>query len=347
MPPWFAAPPPDGETSHWRNDRSLAAADKADLLAWLAGDKPEGDPADAPLPRVFPEGWNIPAPDAVLELPRAVAIKAEGTMPYQVLRVETTFAEDKWVQAYEVQPTARAVVHHVIVKVHPKGAKAVADGDVASEREGFFAAYVPGNGHAVFPAGFAKKIPAGATVSFQMHYTPNGRATTDRTRLGLVFAKEPPRHVLQVIGLLNHRLRIPPGAARHPETATVTLPAPATILGFMPHMHVRGAGARYEAILPDGTRRLLLDVPQYDFNWQLPYRFAEPPTFPRGTRLVYTAWYDNSAGNPANPDPTKTVRWGPQTFEEMMLGYVEYYFPGRTLAGPETPTRAQERADEQ
>jgi mono/diheme cytochrome c family protein len=328
MPPWFAAPAAEGAT-HWKNDRSLAAGDKADLLTWLAGDKPVGDPADAPLPRVFPDGWLIGRPDVVLELPRAVAIKADGVMPYQVLRVVTEFAEDKWIQAYEVQPTARDVVHHVIVKVFPPGAKGGSDGDVASERDGYFAAYVPGNSHATFPAGFAKKVPAGATVVFQMHYTPNGKATSDRTKLGLIFAPGPPPHVVHVTGLANPRLRIPPGAENHAETASLTLPFDATLLGFMPHMHVRGKAARYEVILPEGTRRTLLDVPRYDFNWQLPYQFAEPPTLPRGARLVYTAWYDNSAGNPANPDPGKLVRWGPQTFDEMMLGYIEYYVPGR------------------
>ncbi len=336
MPPWFAAPPEAGEASHWRNDRSLAPADKADLLAWIAGDRPLGNPAEAPLPRGFPAGWVIGKPDLVLQLPRAVAIKAEGVMPYQILRVETSFAEDKWVQAYEVQPTAREIVHHVIIKVHPKGSRAAAgaEGDVASEREGYFAAYVPGNGHAVFPPGFAKKIPAGSTVSFQMHYTPNGKATTDQTKLGLIFAAEPPRHVIHVAGVANARLRIPPGADNHAETAGLTLPFATTLLGFMPHMHVRGKAARYEVILPGGARRTLLDVPRYDFNWQLPYHFAEPPTFPRGSRIVYTAWYDNSAGNPANPDPAKLVRWGPQTFDEMMLGYVEYYVPGEKPAAP-------------
>ncbi|WP_414661787.1 redoxin domain-containing protein [Horticoccus sp. 23ND18S-11] len=340
MPPWFAAPAAPGEASHWINDRSLEPADKAALLTWLAGDKPVGDPADAPLPRTFPEGWNIGQPDTVLELPRAVAIKADGVMPYQVLRVETRFAEDRWVQAYEIQPTAREVVHHVIVKVHARGSAAAAgtDGNVASEREGYFAAYVPGNAHAIFPAGFAKKIPAGATVSFQMHYTPNGKATTDQTRLGLVFSAAPPRHVIHVAGLANGRIRIPAGAADHPETAGLTLPFDATLLGFMPHMHVRGKAARYEVVLPDGVRRVLLDVPRYDFNWQLPYHFAEPPTLPRGSRLIYTAWYDNSAGNPANPDPTKLVRWGPQTFDEMMLGYVEYYVPGERNVAMKTTT---------
>ena len=334
MPPWFAAPPAAGESSHWKNDRSLSPADKTDLLAWIAGEKTVGDPADAPLPRTFPVGWTIEKPDAVIELPNAVAIKASGVMPYQTFRVATHFNEDKWVRAYEVQPTDRGVVHHVIVKVYPPGAKAGASGnerDAAGEREGFFAAYVPGNNHAIFPPGFAKKIPAGATVVFQIHYTPNGKATTDRTRLGLVFASEPPRHVIHVTGIANPRLQIPAGDANHPETASITVPTEVTLLSFAPHMHVRGKAARYEAVLPDGTRQTLLDVPAYDFNWQLQYQLATPLTLPRGTRVIYTAWYDNSSGNPANPDPTKTVRWGPQTFDEMMLGYVEYYIPGQTV----------------
>ena len=334
MPPWFAAPSAPGESIHWSNDRSLAAADKADLLAWLAGDKPIGDPADAPLPRTFPAGWLIGTPDTVLQFPKAVAIKADGVMPYQTIRVETNFTEDKWVQGYEVQPTARTVVHHVIVRVHPPGEQARGKRDAGGEeRDGFFAAYVPGNTSSIFPPGFAKKIPAGSTLSFQMHYTPNGKATTDQTKLGLIFSPAPPQHVIQVAGLANPRLNIPPGNAHHPETTAITLPAAVTLLSFTPHMHVRGKAARYEAVLPDGTRRRLLDVPAYDFNWQLQYRLAEPLSLPRGTRLVYTAWYDNSTGNPANPDPTKTVRWGPQTFDEMMLGYVEYFVPERgTLA---------------
>lgn len=332
MPPWFAAPPADGETSHWKNDRSLTPADKADLLAWLAGPKPEGDPKDAPLRRAFPDEWFIGKPDAIFELPKAVAIKAEGVMPYQTFAVETQFTEDKWIAAFEVRPTAREVVHHVIVKVHPPGAKnRKEDGEesVDEVREGFFAAYVPGNSYQFFAKGFGKKIPAGSRVSFQMHYTPNGTATTDHTRLGLIFADAPPRHAIHVTGLANPRLRIPAGEPNHPETTAITLPYEVTLLSFTPHMHLRGKAARYEAVLPDGTRRRLLDIPAYDFNWQLTYKFAEPVTLPRGARLSYTAWYDNSAGNPANPDPAKVVRWGPQTFDEMMLGYVEYYVPGR------------------
>jgi peroxiredoxin len=326
MPPWFAAPEKDSAHSIWNNDRSLVPQDKADLLAWLASDKPAGNAADAPVARVFPTGWEIGTPDLIVQLPQAIAVKATGTMPYQNVRVETTLTEDKWVKAYEIIPTAREVVHHVIVRVSEKGAKKK-DGD---EREGFFAAYVPGNSTAVFPDGFAKKLPAGSTISFQIHYTPSGKATTDQLKLGFVFAQEPPRHIIRVAGLMNPLINIPPGAGNHLETTHLTLPYDTTITTLLPHFHVRGKAARYEAKLPDGTEKILLDVPRYDFNWQLRYQFAAPVTLPRGTVLTFSAWYDNSAANPANPDPSKTVRWGQQTFDEMMLGYVEYYFPGQS-----------------
>jgi thiol-disulfide isomerase/thioredoxin len=336
MPPWFAAPAKDSTHSPWLNDRSLTAQDKSDLLAWLASDKPVGNPAEAPIARVYPTGWEIGQPDLVVQLPQPVQIKATGTMPYQNVRVETTLTEDKWVQGYEIIPTDREVVHHVIVRVAEKGKKK-GDGD---ERDGFFAAYVPGNTHALFPDGFAKKLPAGATVSFQIHYTPSGKATTDQLKFGMIFAKEPPHHTIHVAGLANALINIPPGAPNHLETTQITLPFDTTILSLLPHFHLRGKAARYEAKLPDGTERILLDVPRYDFNWQLKYAFAEPVTLPRGTTLTFSAWYDNSTGNPANPDATKPVRWGQQTFEEMMLGYVEYYIPTQTKlakAKPATP----------
>jgi len=323
MPPWFAAPLAKGETSPWANDRSLAVDDKADLLAWLASNRPVGDPQDAPLPRTFPVDWQIGRPDAVVQLPAPIAIKATGTMPYQNVTVETDFQEDKWVQAYEIQPTARDVVHHVLVFVRAPGESLPGPEDEGIG--GYFAIYVPGNAHQVFADGFAKRIPAGARLRFQIHYTPSGTATQDQLRIGFVFAKEPPRHSVNVAGLANTRLAIPPQAANHRDQASITVPWDATLLGFVPHMHLRGKACRYEATFPDGTNQVLLDIPRYDFNWQLRYELAEPLAIPRGTRLVFTAWYDNSDQNPANPDPNKTVRWGPQTFDEMLLGYVEYY----------------------
>ena len=322
MPPWFAAPPAKGEHTPWVNDRSLTADDKADLLAWLSGDLKKGDPADAPLPRSFESGWLIGKPDAVYQIPKAIAVKADGTMPYQIATVETKLDEDRWVQALEVQPTAREVTHHVLIFALPEGVK---PGRGREEGQGFFAAYVPGNNTLVYPEGYAKKLPKGSTLVFQIHYTPNGKATTDQTRFGVVFAKQPPRSEVRVAGIVNASFTIPPGDGNKEVVARLPIiPFDAKILAFFPHAHLRGKAARYELKSPDGKLTTLLDVPRYDFNWQLMYRYAEPVTVPRGSGLVYTAWYDNSDKNPANPDPKKAVKWGPQTYEEMHLGYLEY-----------------------
>lgn len=322
MPPWLAAREEKAAHSRFANDRSLTEADRKDLLAWLAGDLKKGDPADAPRPRKFESGWLIGTPDKVYELPKPIAVKAEGTMPYQNVAVVTDFAEDRWVRALEVRPTAREVVHHVLVFALPKGAR------LGGEASGFFAAYVPGNSHLIYPDGYAKKLPKGSTLRFQIHYTPNGTATTDRTRLGLVFAKEPPRHEVHVAGIANLMFQIPPGADNHQVIARLPVPFDARVLALFPHAHLRGKVAKYELKTPDGKVEKLLEVPRYDFNWQLQYRLAEPVLAPRGSTLVYTAWYDNSDRNPANPDPTKTVRWGQQTYDEMHLGYLEYVVEG-------------------
>jgi thiol-disulfide isomerase/thioredoxin len=336
MPPWFAGPTPAGHSSLWANDRTLPSDDKRDLLAWIAAGKKEGNPADAPLPRVFPKEWQIGTPDAVVQIPAPIAVKATGKMPYQNVFVETSFGEDRWVRALEVRPTAREVVHHVLVFILPKQTNATATVTNSSGRrrraredEGgnFFAAYVPGNNLLRYDEGFAKLLSAGATLQFQIHYTPNGTPATDQTRLGLVFAKEPPRHEVRVVGIANTGLKIPPGAANHEVHAATPVLFDARVMSFMPHMHVRGKAFRYELALPDGSKQLLLDVPRYDFNWQLQYKLAEPIDAPLGSRLLATGWFDNSTNNPANPDPAREVKWGPQTDDEMMLGYLEYYVP--------------------
>ncbi|MDZ4287575.1 MAG: redoxin family protein [Prosthecobacter sp.] len=324
MPPWFAAPFEGQAHSPWINDVSLSLQDKADLLNWLASNRPRGDAADAPRPVRFPEEWGIGEPDAIVQLPQPISIKAEGTMPYQFVTVATTFSEDRWVRGYEIQPTDRAVVHHVIVQVHPKGEKITNRGE---GNEGYWAAYVPGNGSHLWPAGFAKKLPAGSTVSFQIHYTPNGKRTEDQLRMGLVFAKDTPRYVVHTAAVPNPRLNIPPGEANHVEVAERPVPGDMNVLAYMAHMHVRGKAFKFEVTYPDGKNELLLDIPKYDFNWQLRYDYAQPHFLPQGSRVKVTAVYDNSEGNPANPDPTKNVRWGQQTFDEMMIGYIEYYTP--------------------
>jgi len=337
MPPWFAAPQEGVSHSPFSNDRSLTAADRADLLAWLEGGRPAGNPAEAPLPRQWPDAeWAIGKPDAIYEIPRSVDVKATGKMGYVNLQVETGLTEDRWVQAIEVLPTARAQVHHVLIftMVPDKdGRRRVRDGN------NFFAAYVPGSNILQYPAGYAKRLPKGAVLHFQLHYTPTGTATTDRTRLGVVFAKQPPRYEVQVAAAGNHQIRIPPGAENHQEKGILPVLFNAQIIAFMPHMHVRGKSFRYELVGLDNSRRTLLDVPRYDFNWQLLYRLAEPLMAPLGSRIEATAVFDNSPNNPANPDPTKTVRWGEQTDNEMLLGYIEYVNPA------ENPSLARAASD--
>jgi len=316
MPPWFASAPPAGKHSPWANDRSLCTSDKADLLAWIKNGKPEGNPADAPLPQVRKSEWTIGKPDAIFSLPREIEVKATGQMPYVNLRVKTNFSEDRWIQATEVRPTAPGVVHHVLVFASGK------DG-VKREQAGALAAYVPGNTFVQFPKGVAKKLPAGATLFFQMHYTPTGKATTDRTRIGLRFAKEAPAKVVKTLPVANHRIDIPPNAPNHSETASRSIPAGTIVRAFMPHMHLRGKAIKYELLDREGKRETLLDVPRYDFNWQLRYELKEPRLIPPGSRIQVTGVFDNSKDNPANPDPNANVRWGDQSDEEMLIGYVE------------------------
>jgi peroxiredoxin len=319
MPPWFASDPPEGHPSPWTNDRSLCASDKADLLEWIKNGKPEGKPADAPLPQVRKSEWTIGKPDAIFSLPREVKVKATGQMPYVYLRVKTNFPEDRWIQALEVRPTAPEVVHHVLVFASGK------DG-VKREQAGALAAYVPGNTFIQFPEGVAKKLPAGATLFFQMHYTPTGKATTDRTRIGFRFAKEPPAKIVRTLPVANRRISIPANAPNHIETASRYVPLGIVVRAFMPHMHLRGKAFKYELLMQDGKRETLLEVPHYDFNWQLRYELKEPRSLPAGCRIEVTGTFDNSKDNPANPDPNRIVRWGDQSDEEMLIGYVECEF---------------------
>ena len=323
MPPWFAAVDKDADKNPWANDCSLSAKDKADLFAWIdSKDRPLGDAAEAPAKRRYPAEWSIGKPDLVVQLSKAHDIKADGFMPYATDIVETELKEDRWVSAYEIIPSERDVVHHVIVRVHEKGSE-VRKADEG--REGYWAIYVPGNGACVYPEGFARKIPAGAKVSFQIHYTPSGKAKKERLKMGLIFAKTPPTHEIRTAPLANTKLSIPPGAARHVETYSQRVPFDMPIMGFMPHMHTRGVAFKYEVTYADGKTETLLDIPRYDFNWQLRYDYKHPKLIPQGSTMKITAVFDNSTGNKANPDPTKHVRWGAQTVDEMMIGYIEYF----------------------
>lgn len=325
MPPWFAAK----GTGPWRDDPTIPDADKAALAAWAAGGTPKGDPKLAPMPPVFAESWMLGKPDVVFEMPEAIPVKATGYMDYVNIDVPTGFTEDKWIQKIEVQPGDRRVVHHVLVFLSkPNGGRGLLGrfGNIDDVR-GFFGAYAPGGGYLAYPDGLAKRIPAGSNLRFQLHYTPNGTATTDRSRIGLTFAKAPVKHEVHTSSLINLWFSIPPGADNHEVVARMRAPKDAILLSLFPHSHVRGKAARYELVRKDGMAETILDVPRYDFNWQLGYTFVKPMEVKAGDEMVYRAWYDNSAKNASNPDPTKTVGWGDQTYEEMHLGYFEYLLP--------------------
>jgi peroxiredoxin len=325
MPPWHADPA-HGE---FADDRRLSEAERAIIVQWVADGAPEGDPADLPEPPDFPApGWALPRePDAVFAIQsEPFRVPAEGAVAYQYFVVDSGLTEDKWISAAELLPGNRRVVHHILAFARQPGSRD--DSDEGGAR-GFLVAYVPGLRPAPYPTGMAKRIPAGSELVFQVHYTPIGSEQLDISHLGLVFAdSESVLEEVRTTSATDRNLHIPPGADDHVEEAfSPTSPLPVKLLSLMPHMHLRGKAFRYELVHPDGGTEILLDVPRYDFNWQTCYRLAEPLTLPPGTRMHCTARYDNSAGNLNNPDPSATVRWGSQTWEEMMIGYFDIALP--------------------
>jgi mono/diheme cytochrome c family protein len=313
MPPWHADP----NHGDWKNDRRLTQAELDTLIAWVDGGAKEGDPKALPPAPKYVEGWTIGKPDVTLSIPEQ-NVPAEGVVAYQYLTVKTNFTEDRWIQAAEIRSTGRDAVHHVIAFVRAPGIN-------QGNEQSLLCGYAPGEQPAVFPAGMAKKVPAGADIIFQMHYTPNGKALKDVTTLGLIFAKEPVKHQVLTRGVLQMRFEIPPGAPSHEVRSQYTFNQDARITSFMPHMHLRGKDFVYIAHFPDGTKKTLLNIPRYDFNWQTYYVPKEPVLMPKGTKLECIAHYDNSPANKFNPDPTKAVKWGDQTWEEMMIGWISFY----------------------
>jgi hypothetical protein len=345
MPPWFADP----AYGKYANDRSLTRSEIETFAAWVDAGAPEGNPAEAPEPQKLPGEWTIGAPDAIIQMPQEFHVPASGTIEYQYIRVPTMFTEDKWIEKVEVRPGNRAVVHHLVVFAREPGAPflenlrpGVARGlpapktrPSANNRAGVFidtpgaevlGVYVPGGVVWQLKPGQARLIKAGSDLIFQMHYTTNGTPGTDRTRVGVVFAKEPPRERVRSLVVANPYLRIPPRAADFPVQARVTLHENARLISLFPHMHVRGKAFEYRAIYPNGESEVLLRVPRYDFNWQLTYQLEQELPLPKGTVLECTARFDNSPGNPHNPNPDAEVAWGDQTWEEMLAGFMDLAF---------------------
>ena len=385
MPPWQA----HAGAGQFSNDRSLSAAEKETILQWARGGAPRGDPSRAPPPVKFADAdWLIGKPDAVFEIPRPFDVPARGSVKYQYFMVPTGFTEDKWVQAVEVRAGNRSVVHHILVFYgDPKDPRRW-EREFGGGTQGYFAAMVPGELPVVYPEGTGKRIPAGSNLIFQIHYTTNGVAGTDRSRIGLIFAKSEVKQEVKTRAAVNTKFRIPANTERHVATASQYFPRTMTLLSFLPHMHLRGAAFRYDLLLPtrvqvskspyegllpeevltrmrydardgsltwvgamndkafeelsayygepqnrealekirkDGREEVLLDVPGYDFGWQSSYILARPIIVPEGSRIECTAAFNNSASNPALTRDMweKSVRWGEQTWEEMLIGYFD------------------------
>lgn len=329
MPPWFASE----ESGPFSNDTSLSEEDLADFLGWLEGDSPEGDPVDAPAPKNWIQGWTIGTPDLIVELPEPYEVPAEGEVDYEYFYAKTNLDQDMWIQGLEILAGAPEVVHHALVFIEsPDVLERMRQGDRSARREfesggeTYFACMVPGQTGLVFPEGMAKLLPAGSWLKFQMHYTPNGTQNLDQSRIGLIFAEDQEREFIEIQTncASNESFSIPAGAYAHEVTAKYRFKEDATLLSLFPHTHLRGMRFLMELEYPDGRREDLLDLPFYDFNWQLNYEFQTPFEVPKGTYLHSTAWYDNSEDNPANPDFTRPVRVGEQTSDEMMIGYFNW-----------------------
>ncbi len=359
MPPWHA------ESAHgvFLNDRRLNDNDKATLIAWSDAGAPQGDPKDMPPAPKFTEGWEIGKPDVVLSMPKPYNVTASGTIAYQYFPIPTNFTEDKWVQAIEVKPGERSVVHHILVFCKPPQAAAAAqmtdsfmpvvpkmpvakrDPNAPAQNQSFgggqgnlIATTAPGTNAMIYQPGDAIRIPAGATLLFQVHYTANGKEATDQSSVGMIFAKEPPQREIHNSAFVNILMKVPAGSPDQAIDSAIEFSEDSHITALFPHTHLRGKSWEYRLIYPDGRSQVVLSVPKYDFNWQTYYEYAKPIAVPKGARLEATAHYDNSVNNPSNPDPKIDVRWGEQTWQEMQYTGITYYVDKPASAAPAATT---------
>ena len=351
MPPWFADP----QVGHFKNDTSLSKAEADTIIAWVDAGAPEGDAKDLPPARQYVTGWNIGQPEMVLEMPQAFDVPASGTVDYQYVILPYKFTEDRWVSASEVRPGARSVVHHVIAFIREPGSTwgrdkepgvvFVPDANANGVRNGFsgdmVAGFAPGVPAQAMEPGRGRLVKAGSDIVLQLHYTANGKPQKDVTKVGLTFCKEPPTQRVMSMGASNRRFTIPPGDPNYRVDAEIELGHDVVINALLPHMHLRGKDFEMRVVYPTGETKTVLRVPRYDFGWQFWYNPAEELVIPKGAKISCTAHYDNSVNNPNNPDATKAVKWGDQSWEEMMIGFFDVVFPANMdpkLLAPEKKT---------
>jgi len=336
MPPWFADP----HYGHFASDPSLSPEDIAAIEGWVAAGAPEGSPQRAPNPVEWPSGWTTVEPDIILTMPRPFPIPAKAVIDYQYLILPTHFSIDRWVRAVEIRPSDRSVVHHAVLYVRDPGSAWLRDvpagvmwappnDDVRAVRAtrdtkaDILAVYTPGASAMVCPPGMAKKVPAGSDLVLQLHYTSKETPRQDQTRIGITLYNGEPQRRILTLQMGSDNFVIPPGDRDYRVRVTGTLPRDALLLDMLPHMHLRGSEFEYQLVPSDGPMHTLLRVKPYDFYWQLCYQLATPLQLHGGDRLIFTAHFDNSANNPRNPDPAAEVRWGEQSWQEMMIGFFD------------------------
>jgi len=323
MPPWHAS------EAHglFENDRRMPPEEIAAIKNWARAGVVRGDASQEPTPTKYVDGWQLPRePDLVIPMSdKPFDVPAKGEVRYQYFIADPKLTQDMWVNGMEIIPGNRSVVHHILVFVREKGnQKRGLDGE-----RGFLAGYVPGTRALPMQEGMAKRIPANSELVFQIHYTPNGTAQTDLSKVGFMIADSKKiTHEVQTTSSVQTNFRIPPRNGDYKTTAMQPEELPdCELLSMSPHMHVRGKSFRYTAVYPDGQREILLDVPKYDFNWQTEYRLSQNKKMPSGTRIFCEAAFDNSVSNLNNPNPDAWVQWGDQTYEEMMIGYFHISIP--------------------
>lgn len=326
MPPWNIAP----GSGPWANDFGLTDEERQHFIVWIERGCPEGNPQDEPPTRRVVSGWRIGRPDAVLRIPTPVRIPAQGFVPYKSAYVKTDFPGDRWVQKVEIVSRFPEALHHLLAFTLPPGQATLPGGEQrfgAVFTSELFTGAGPGGSVSEYPEGTARFLPRGAVLWLQLHYVPTGRKIEDRPEIALVFARNPPRRALFSRLVVNLAIEIPAGDPHHEESAEYTFARPAKIYSFFPHMHYRGKAFRYELTLPDGSRKELLNVTRFDFNAQHSYDLLTPLDVPAGSRLRVVGIFDNSAANRANPDLRKTVRYGDESTDEMLIGNFDYTRP--------------------
>jgi mono/diheme cytochrome c family protein len=330
MPPWGA------DTPHgmFKNDPRLTATEIETISAWVDAGAPKGDDKDLPPAPKFADGWSIGKPDAIFTMDEEFTIPATGTIPYKYFKAPTGLTEDKWIQAIEIHPSARAQVHHVLAYTQPAGTVPKPGGELGPDNIGGVTPNKPG---LVFEPGVARLLKGNSDIVMQIHYTANGKEGKDRTTIGVIYAKQPPTKLAAGGMAINPRFVIPAGDGNAEVRAITPLNRDTLITSYTPHMHVRGKDMTYIAHYPDGTDETLLAVPRYDFNWQISYELAKPKLLPKGTKLEVIAHFDNSTGNKFNPDPPNDVKWGDQTWEEMMIGFFSTVQPPATASATPQP----------